>query len=289
MYVRKIRQITVLLLILVVSGVPLTYAWEIDVTSTVTRIVDGDSFFILNDEVRLADVSAPEWNEQGGSHATNTLTYLIEGEQLYLDTDQRTGRGPYGRLIAVVYIEYNSTHYLNVNKALLERGVVTLTDYTNNEFTPSSWTMYTRYAYVEPTLIDGITSVTTNLVSSLISVAMMFGLYRIGKPSSGGNGTIWKTGFSKYSLILLFLLGIRILVSLYSDSSYISILYLAVYLVSFLGVILRKMTGSILVLIVVCLEILLLVRMKGNNLTVLWDMFLIFLAINELQLRRAKT
>lgn len=64
----------------------------------VTRIVDGDSFFIVDDEVRLADVSAPEWNEPGGSLATSTITGLIEGQQLYLDTDQRTGRGPYGRL-----------------------------------------------------------------------------------------------------------------------------------------------------------------------------------------------
>lgn len=98
MYMRKSCLTSLLALIFVVSSFHIVLAWEIDETSTVTRIVDGDSFFIVDDEVRLADVSAPEWNEPGGSLATSTITGLIEGQQLYLDTDQRTGRGPYGRL-----------------------------------------------------------------------------------------------------------------------------------------------------------------------------------------------
>jgi len=36
--------------------------------------MDGDSFYIQGDEVRLADVSCPEWDEFGGSEATETLT-----------------------------------------------------------------------------------------------------------------------------------------------------------------------------------------------------------------------
>jgi hypothetical protein len=286
MYVRKSCILVLLALIFIESSFPLVYAWEIDEISTVTRIVDGDSFFIVDDEVRLADVSAPEWNEYGGSLATSTITGLIEGELLYLDTDQRTGRGPYGRLIAVVYIEFNSTHYLNVNQALLERGVVSLTDYSNNEFSPSTWTLYTRYAYTEPTIIDSIPSIVTDLFTSLVSVVLMFGLYRFGKPKPDRGATIWRTGFSRYSLILLALIGIRAISLYYSVSHIIIALYMALYAVSFIGVLLKKKAGSILVIIVVSLEILLLIRMKSSNLTILWNLFLLFLAVNEIQLRR---
>ncbi|MDP7208047.1 MAG: thermonuclease family protein [Candidatus Bathyarchaeota archaeon] len=102
-------------------------------------MIDGDSFFITDDEVRLADVSAPEWDEPGGSAATRAFKALISGKTVYLDTDQKTGRGQYGRLIAVVYVKTSGSQYINVNKALLNQGVVSLTDYTNNEFNPSNW------------------------------------------------------------------------------------------------------------------------------------------------------
>ncbi|EMR73915.1 micrococcal nuclease-like nuclease [Thaumarchaeota archaeon SCGC AB-539-E09] len=120
----------------------IVFAWEIDETASVTSVIDGDSFYITGDEVRLADVSAPEWNESGGSTATSALKALINGKTVYLDTDQKSGRDRYGRLIAVVYIKTSSTQYTNVNKALLNQGVVSRTDYTNNEFNPSTWTLY---------------------------------------------------------------------------------------------------------------------------------------------------
>ncbi len=117
------------------------FAWEIDKTASVTSVIDGDSFYITGDEVRLADVSAPEWNERGGSAATSALEALISGKTVYLDTDQKSGRGPFGRLIAVVYVKASGSQYININKALLNQGVVSLTDYSNNEFNPSSWTL----------------------------------------------------------------------------------------------------------------------------------------------------
>jgi len=117
-------------------------SFEFDEVTYVTRIIDGDSFEIPGDEVRLADVSAPEWNELGGSEATSALRNLIEGETIYLDTDQKSGRDRYGRLIAVAYILINTDKYQNINKALLLQGVVVETDYLNNEFNPSTWTQY---------------------------------------------------------------------------------------------------------------------------------------------------
>ena len=62
-------------------------AYEIDKETGVTEIIDGDSFKVTDDEVRLADISAPEYNEPGGDQATTILTNLIDGQEVYLDTD----------------------------------------------------------------------------------------------------------------------------------------------------------------------------------------------------------
>lgn len=145
-----IRKNTFTLIILfALLSTPACMAYEVDEVSTVTEVIDGDSFYIQGDEVRFADVSCPEWNEQGGPEATAALTELIEGKTVYLDTDQLSGRGPYGRLISVVYTVYNETHYLNVNMYMYLTGYAELTDYTNNEFNPYTWKLLERYAYAE--------------------------------------------------------------------------------------------------------------------------------------------
>jgi hypothetical protein len=146
------RTLTYLLLTILIFQILsiAVFASEIDKIVQVTLVIDGDSFEVSGDEVRLADVSAPEWNMPGGTEATNALFNLISGEIVYLDTDQKSGRDPYGRLIAVVYIKHNSTHYKNVNEALLRLGVVSEDDYTNNEFSPSTWALFVRYASIEP-------------------------------------------------------------------------------------------------------------------------------------------
>jgi len=69
-------------------------AWEIDLTSKVTYVVDGDSFKIQGDEVRLADVDAPEFYEEGYSKASERLDHYINGKKVFLDLDQKTGRDP---------------------------------------------------------------------------------------------------------------------------------------------------------------------------------------------------
>jgi hypothetical protein len=60
---------------------------------------------------------------------------------VYLDIDDLYRTGTYGRLICVAYVTYNSTHYVNVNKALLEGGYAEISNY-NNEFSPYSWSLY---------------------------------------------------------------------------------------------------------------------------------------------------
>jgi hypothetical protein len=135
------RFFILVLIVLYATQIARVHGWEIDQTTSVTNIEDGDTFYIPNDIVRLADIDAPErGDEPGYSRAKTALTNLIGGRTVYLDTDQKSGRDSYDRLVAVVYVKADSTHYLNVNKALLEQGVVVLNDFTNNEFDPTTWT-----------------------------------------------------------------------------------------------------------------------------------------------------
>ena len=129
---------------------------EIDETTQVTKVIDGDTFYIPDDRVRLADIDAPEnGTEPGFSIAKYALANMVGGKTVYLDTDQKSGRDQYGRLVAIVYVRYNSTHYLNVNKALLAQGVAVEYDFSNNEFSPVSWTLYVRYADASSQVIAG--------------------------------------------------------------------------------------------------------------------------------------
>ena len=174
------RNLTFLFLILHIfsSVVVVTYAWEIDKVSTVTQVIDGDSFKIQGDEIRLADVSAPEWNQPGGSSATYALKNLIDGKTVYLDTDDKSGRDPYGRLIAVVYLKIGVTQYKNVNKALLNQGVVSEDDYTNNEFNPSTWTLN-----VSAESSNGVTerNIIIDLRDALIVLAVILFLFYLAR------------------------------------------------------------------------------------------------------------
>lgn len=111
---------------------------EIDKSGTVARIVDGDTFNISSgDTIRLADVDTPEWYEYGSSEATNALNLFLRSRKVFLDIDDIYRTDRYGRLVCVVYVVFNSTHYLNVNKALLAGGFASLWDHTN-EFNPAT-------------------------------------------------------------------------------------------------------------------------------------------------------
>ena len=116
--------------------------FEVDATDYVTRVVDGDTFDTsASGRVRLADVDSPERGQTGFDEATDALEGLIGNREVFLDTDDK-GSTSFGRLICVVYVRYNLTHVLNVNKAMVDRGRAVVDDFTNNEFNPSTWTTY---------------------------------------------------------------------------------------------------------------------------------------------------
>ena len=132
--------------VVLVSLVSVGVAFEVDATDSVVRVVDGDTFDTsANGRVRLADVDAPESYEPGFDGATDALAGMIGNRLVYLDIDDVSSTDRFDRLVCVVYVRHNSTHVLNVNKALVDQGRAVVDDFTNNEFNPSTWTRYTYY------------------------------------------------------------------------------------------------------------------------------------------------
>ena len=135
------RKLNLLLLLVCSINVPIVNALEIDKTSNVMAIYDGDTFEITTGEtIRLADIDCPENGEYGYYEATTYLSGLISGKKVYLDIDDRYHTDSYGRLVCVVYVE-DGSRYLNVNKALLSSGNAEIWDH-DNEFNPYSWNLY---------------------------------------------------------------------------------------------------------------------------------------------------
>ena len=115
---------------------------EVDATTAVSGVIDGDTFDTTTQgRIRLADIDAPEYYEPGYSAAKQCLEELIDGKTVYLDIDDVHQTDPYDRYVCVVYVEYSTTQFKNVNKALLVEGVAVIDDYSN-EFNPYSWTLY---------------------------------------------------------------------------------------------------------------------------------------------------
>ncbi|MFQ5909414.1 MAG: thermonuclease family protein [Thermoplasmata archaeon] len=144
--VRKWRLVACLLMVstVLVTSRSTATSWEIDATATVTRVIDGDTFVAASlGAVRLADIDTPEVGQRGSQEALAFLTALVINRVVHLDVDDLHVTDVYDRLVAVVYVRFNSTLFLNVNKALLDAELAEVTDF-QNEFDPASWTMYVQ-------------------------------------------------------------------------------------------------------------------------------------------------
>ena len=121
----------------------------------VVKVVDGDTFDIaLQDynssqiaedviRIRLADIDTPEVRgpkacEAGKNASAYTRTWLLSN-YVFLDLDDKTGKDPYGRWVAVVYLAEDGKPGRNFNKMLVDSGQAVIEDFKNNEFDPGSW------------------------------------------------------------------------------------------------------------------------------------------------------
>ncbi len=88
---------------------------------TVTRVIDGDSMIIKNgdteEEVRLADIDAPEKDQLYGKWAKEYVAMFTRSRQVTIR--HRGQRAPGGALIAEVLLEDGSS----LNEVMLKEGV----------------------------------------------------------------------------------------------------------------------------------------------------------------------
>ena len=116
----------------------------------VIKVVDGDTFDVEGiGRIRLADVNTPEMDSKEGREAKEYVKGLCYHEKVYLDIDDLYVTGKYGRIIAVVYVPYNETHYVNLNQLLLQEGYAEARDY-RNEFDPDDWMGPREYVAITP-------------------------------------------------------------------------------------------------------------------------------------------
>ena len=120
----------------------------------VIKVVDGDTFDVTLQEyntsqvsedvirIRLADIDTPETRgakacEAGKVASAYTRTWLLSN-YVFLDLDDKTGKDPYGRWVAVVYLAEDGQPGRNFNKQLVDSGHAVIEDFRNNEFDPES-------------------------------------------------------------------------------------------------------------------------------------------------------
>ncbi len=132
---------------------------EIDLRGIADHVIDGDTFDLVAGtgteyRVRLADVNANESGQPGYYEARDHLATLVLGKTVFLDVDDLyiwDNHGTGSRLVAVPYIETNSTHLLNICEALFLEGQVEKREY-DNEFNPYSWGLYIQKVDAIPEL-----------------------------------------------------------------------------------------------------------------------------------------
>lgn len=107
------------------------------VTGTVTRVVDGDTFDVVDvGRIRLADVDCPEQKGAQGRAATEYARNQLEGRKVELAI---TGHDKYDRTVAHVYLlsptGQKGAHF---NKMIVAAGHAVIKDYPDTT-SPDEW------------------------------------------------------------------------------------------------------------------------------------------------------
>jgi hypothetical protein len=137
-------------IVLIGSFFPVVYgSAEIDKTSIVDSVINAVTFETETQELfKLADIEftcTDIENSTGFITAKGLLGSLVVGKTVYLDIDSQYITDVFGtgnRTVGVVYVDFNSTHFLNVNQVLVEQRLVTIND-VENDFNPNDWTHFT--------------------------------------------------------------------------------------------------------------------------------------------------
>ncbi len=147
------RALSLLLfLTLLIQPHPIAFSLEMEICGYVSKVVDGDTIWMVVDEVRkvigdidvgdeikirFADINAPELDTVAGVKAKDALSNLFEesGRRICIDVDDQYVWDKYGRIVAVVMIP--GEEVIVVNTWLVENGYAVYRDYPN-EFSPGN-------------------------------------------------------------------------------------------------------------------------------------------------------
>jgi hypothetical protein len=144
MHCRLLSKVTITIIIITVLF-PLVTAESIstDKTGIVSAVIDGSSFQLSSGGIiKLAAIDTPSSGQVGYSESKNYLTTLIQSKTVYLDTGLVSTTDQQGRFLSVVYLDYNSTHYENVNMAMIQNGYATPNSQNSNGFDVGTWTWF---------------------------------------------------------------------------------------------------------------------------------------------------
>jgi len=87
----------------------------------VTSVIDGDTFKISGEKVRILGINTPDKGECYYREAKDALQELIDGKSVRLDKDVEN-RDKYGRLLRYVFLEQENKDNLLVNDYLVREG-----------------------------------------------------------------------------------------------------------------------------------------------------------------------
>lgn len=103
-----------------------------------TKVFDGDTYVSEGATMQLADIVAPGSGEFGYALAKSALQNLIENHIVWENVG---GKDQNDRWVCVTFVPWNITHFVNVNRYMVENGFANESD-SPNEFGPSEWELY---------------------------------------------------------------------------------------------------------------------------------------------------
>ncbi len=144
MFRQQFKKIIIAIVVMAVLF-PLAAATTIstDRTGAVSAVIDGSSFQLSSGEtIKLAAIDTPSSGQAGYSESKNYLTTLIQGKTVILDTGTTAVTDQQSRLLCIVYLDYNSTHYENINMAMIQNGYAAPNTQNSTGFDPGTWTWF---------------------------------------------------------------------------------------------------------------------------------------------------